>query len=195
MRPVEVFTNVTGTFENLPEVQPYPWKNGHCYTPLELFDILGPSARACAFKIASHSADFLDLELVVNADELVVALKTGNARTFHEFFCGSNSEKSNPVIYPRDFNRLLSSPIYGRSDDGGHIYVQARQFLVRPSSTNTYSMHHLDTRHISFFQELQHGILRPLGVMCDEGDKDWFFGCVSDLEIDGNFIEIVVQEL
>ena len=35
------------------------------------------------------------------------------------------------------------------------------------SSTNTYSMHNFDTRHISFFQELQQGV-----IWCDEEDKD-----------------------
>ena len=86
------------------------------YSPLEIFDILGPSARMCFsrknLRIKSDQGpafDFKDFgpqQLFYDPESFIRAVKVGDvdlqeSPTCHRFFFASNSRPSNPVAYPR----------------------------------------------------------------------------------------------
>ena len=98
------------------KLEPCLWVEGTTYTPVELYDIIGPSPRICFDKRYHHfkskpgfEVDFKDLNpdnLDFSQDGFVKALVCGTEpelaqrRKFHEFFFGSNSRASNPVKHP-----------------------------------------------------------------------------------------------
>jgi hypothetical protein len=135
MRPFKVYECNRDFFES--EGPPCAWQeDDDQYSPMELFEILGPSARAC-FEPRPRSGnglsvDFDDLqpwELLCDLGKLVTALKTGNLSTldqatiFHRFFYGSNT-KANPVeapsfsyVVPTSFLRSLLVEVFRRLKD------------------------------------------------------------------------------
>jgi hypothetical protein len=135
VRPFTFYEYNRDFFES--EGPPCAWQeDDDHYSPLELFEILGPSARAC-FEPRPRSgnglsADFDDLqpwELHCDLGNLVKALKTGNLSTldqatiFRQFFYGSNT-KANPVkapsfsyVVPTSFLRSLLVEVFLRLKD------------------------------------------------------------------------------
>ena len=93
--------------------QACPWKQNY-YSPSELFDILGPSARECLLRrpksgegLSSDFPDFNPVELDLDPNKFIDFLKMRQVPdayqgyTFHRFFYGSNYAQSNPVFNPR----------------------------------------------------------------------------------------------
>jgi hypothetical protein len=91
------------------------WKQDH-YSPVELFDILGPCARTCLFPRRKSGkglkADFFDFNKIgpdLDPNKFISMLKTCHVpdthegATFQRFFYGSNAylDQPNPVFKPR----------------------------------------------------------------------------------------------